>query len=77
MAEIKDYPPYLDHPKQYRLPTNADYIRAMNNEELSKIITCPMNISNFQCPISIAITCKECKQQWLHRPVDMRKEENG
>jgi hypothetical protein len=51
------------------VPTNADYIRNMNNNELAEIIPCPMNISNFQCPISIAITCKECKRQWLKQPM--------
>ena len=52
------------------VPTNADYIRNMNNNELAKIIPCPANISNFQCPVAIAITCKECKRQWLLQPVD-------
>ena len=63
--------------KQNIPQTNADRIRAMSDEELVEIIPCPMNISNFQCPITIAITCKKCKQQWLRQPADLRKEENG
>ena len=35
MDEIKDYPPYLDYPKPYKVQTNADRIRAMSDEELA------------------------------------------
>lgn len=57
------------------VPTNADHIRNMNNNELAEIIPCPMNISNFQCPVSTSITCKECKQQWLLQPADKNRGE--
>lgn len=36
MVEIKDYPPYLDHPKQYKPQTNADRIRAKSDEGIAK-----------------------------------------
>lgn len=36
MVEIKDYPPYLDHPKQYKPQTNADRIRSMSDEGIAK-----------------------------------------
>ena len=36
MSEVKDYPPYLDYPKERRLITNADKIRAMSDEELAQ-----------------------------------------
>ena len=35
MDEVKNYPPYLDYPKPYKPLTNADRIRAMNDEELA------------------------------------------
>ena len=31
----KDYPTYLDYPKPYKPPTNADRIRTMSDEELA------------------------------------------
>ena len=34
MAEVKNYPPYLDYPKPCKAKTNADRIRAMSDEEL-------------------------------------------
>lgn len=38
MDDVKDYPPYLDYPKQRKTTTNADRIRAMSDEELAKWI---------------------------------------
>ena len=35
MDEVKNYPPYLDYPKPYKLLTNADRVRAMSDEELA------------------------------------------
>ena len=35
MAEVKNYPPYLDYPKPYKAQTNADRIRAMSDEKLA------------------------------------------
>ena len=35
MDEVKNYPPYLDYPKPYKPLTNADRVRAMNDEELA------------------------------------------
>ena len=36
MEDVKDYPPYLDYPKPRKTTTNADRIRAMNDEELAE-----------------------------------------
>ena len=36
MDEVKNYPPYLDHPKPRQIGSNADRIRAMSDEELAK-----------------------------------------
>lgn len=38
MSDVKDYPPYLDHPKPRQSMTNADRIRAMDDEELAEFI---------------------------------------
>ena len=38
MGEIKDYPPYLDHPKPRQIGSNADRIRAMSDEELAEFL---------------------------------------
>ena len=34
MDDVKDYPPYLDYPKERKKQTNADKIRQMTDEEL-------------------------------------------
>jgi hypothetical protein len=38
MANVKDYPPYLDYPKPRKIQTNADRIRAMSDEELANFL---------------------------------------
>lgn len=35
---VKDYPPYLDHPKERKKQTNADKIRQMSDEALADFI---------------------------------------
>lgn len=35
---VKDYPPYLDYPKERKPITNADRIRAMPDEELAEFL---------------------------------------
>ena len=37
MAEVKNYPPYLDYPKPYKPQTNADRIRSMSDDELNDL----------------------------------------
>ena len=39
MEEVKNYPPYLDHPKPYKAKTNADRIRTMGDEKLANFLT--------------------------------------
>ena len=36
---VKDYPPYLDYPKERKPITNADRIRSMTEEELAELLT--------------------------------------
>ena len=38
MAEVKNYPPYLDYPKPRKAQTNADRIRAMSDDELADML---------------------------------------
>lgn len=35
---VKDYPPYLDYPKERKKQTNADKIRQMSDEELARFL---------------------------------------
>lgn len=72
MAKVKDYPPYLDRPKQYKPQTNADRIRAMSDEELCEMLT--IGTGGFDCG-----TCRdsnacdrECElhcAEWLKQPM--------
>ena len=39
MEEVKDYPPYLDYPRNQKPETNGDRIRAMSDEELADLLT--------------------------------------
>lgn len=48
MNEVKDYPPYLDYPKLRRVMTNADRIRAMNDDELSKQLVIVIDVDGLQ-----------------------------
>ena len=38
MDEVKNYPSYLDRPKPYRVKTNADHIRVLNDEDLANFL---------------------------------------
>lgn len=38
MDEVKNYPPYLDYPKPYRVKTNADHIRTLSDEDLANFL---------------------------------------
>lgn len=52
--------------------TNGDRIRAMNDEELAKIITkkygCPGTMNHVTC--GTVGTCEECWINWLRKPVE-------
>lgn len=39
MDEVKNYPPYLDHPKPYKAKTNAENIRTLSDRELAFFLT--------------------------------------
>lgn len=83
MSEVKNYPPYLDYPKQNKALTNAQKIRAMSDEELSEFLT-HMNPTNCQdCAFSHVWRCqpdrddysdfekcKEGRKRWLQQPAE-------
>ena len=47
MNEVKNYPPYLDYPKQHKPQTNADRFRAMSNEEQQNFVRKFWEIEDF------------------------------
>ena len=68
----KDYPPYLDYPKPYKPMTNGDRIRAMSDEELANVISCPQEFFALMgCPD--ALDCSACKLDWLKQPAEVEK----
>ena len=84
MAEVKNYPPYLDYPKLHKARTNADRIRSMSDDELANFIddiaqsvadgeycTAFLNVKNF--PYSCEDTKKACVAHvvdWLQQPAE-------
>lgn len=77
MADVKDYPNYLDYPKERKKQTNADKIRQMTDEELAKIVVRARYFDKF-CEIVLAgenpgfcdDDCNECALDWLKREVE-------
>ena len=58
--------------KDINVPTNADRIRAMSDEELAEFV------SNCGCPDharNCIASCTDCIKKWLKQPADMRGEE--
>ena len=51
--------------------TNADKIRAMSDEELSKVIREPFcdKRTHEECTISYCGVCDQCVLDWLQQPV--------
>lgn len=77
---IKDYPPYLDHPKPRKIHTNADHIRAMTDEELADYMS-EHSIDDFcyiicggECKAVATFKktpgqrCREIVSDWLKQP---------
>ena len=72
MDEIKDYPPYLDYPKPYKVQTNADRIRSMTDEELSVFLCEHFKCYSNSCPGIGLCKTNEGKAngllKWLQQP---------
>lgn len=68
MAECKDYPPYLDYPKERKKQTNADRVRAMSDMELAEFIIGA--VYDFgerpgMCDVCDTVTANHCGKCWL------------
>ncbi len=66
----KDYPPYLDYPKERKTMTNADkYFRNATDEELCEILS---KQDFWNCPPHGKLCpgyCRECWLDWLKQEV--------
>ena len=74
MAEVKNYPPYLDYSKPYSAQTNADRIRSMSDEELSvwiasmtTVCECCAEINECESPKCFN-KCLHGVEDWLQQP---------
>ena len=77
--KVKDYPPYLDYPKERKPMTNADRIRAMTDEELMEFLEhdcwsidyckkdAPIDQETKECLLP---SCKQCWLEWLKQEAD-------
>lgn len=69
-GKVKDYPPYLDYPKERKPMTNADRIRSMTDEELAEILNCHNFCArNFDCENGKR-PCQECNLDWLKQEAE-------
>ena len=71
MAEVKNYPPYLDYAKPCKPQTNAQKIRAMSDEELAEFI------KNIKVRAAFCKAVKNndafeklCSAEWLQQPAE-------
>ena len=62
--KVKDYPPYLDYPKERKPMTIADRIRAMTDEELAEWI------NNTLVSPYYYLTTAEAWLRWLKQEAD-------
>ena len=71
--KVKDYPPYLDYPKERKPMTNADRIRSMADEELVELLA---EEEGFCCPVVGGVVClkeldcQECFARWLKQEAE-------
>ena len=72
--DLKDYPPYLDHPKPRQVQTNGGRIRSMSDEELAAwivettyICACCSVIEGCQDAPHVSV-CKKNVAEWLRQP---------
>lgn len=67
-VEPKDYPPYLDYPKERKPMTNYDLIISKSLKQLAEKM-----VDYSYCPPGTACkpTCKECWIDWLKSQVNL------
>lgn len=65
---MKDYPPYLDYPKERKPQTNYDLLISKTPEELAEFLT------EYRCvhkaPHCMEVNCTQCWLDWLKSPVE-------
>jgi hypothetical protein len=80
VGKVKNYPPYLDYPKERKPQTNADRIRAMSDEELAEMIAETIDCSvckslphseSDECPSHPHQACDDFWLDWLKSPVEV------
>ena len=52
------------------VPTNADRIRAMSDEELAEVIACPKGLFARMDCFDDNRDCKHCALEWLQQPAE-------
>ena len=74
MANVKNYPPYLDYPKPRKTQTNADRIRAMSDEELTEFLCSVYDdddtFGKFINGWIIPCYNEDSIKEWLQKPVE-------
>ena len=76
---MKDYPPYLDYPKERKPQTNYDRLISKTPEELAVICedACPPHWH--ECPpikgeeMELKSACQKCWLDWLKSPVEEKQ----
>ena len=69
MDEIKNYPSYLDYPKQRKEQTNADRIRSMSDEDLAELIVVRIKDIHHQGMRELAYSAW---LEWLQKPAEQK-----
>ena len=65
MDKVKNYPPYLDYPKPYKIKTNAENIRTLSDRELAFFLT------GFSwLPEIGGKVCYKAIAKWLQQPAE-------
>lgn len=73
---MRDYPPYLDYPKERKPQTNYDRLISKTPEELAEIIAsdCPPNYPLVNCreyeKYDGNLDCCKCWLDWLKSPAE-------
>lgn len=52
------------------VPTNADRIRAMSDEELAEVIACPKGLFDRMDCFDYSRNCEDCILEWLQKPAE-------
>lgn len=72
--ESKDYPPYLDYPKERKPQNNFERLKSMSMEEMAEFI---MSVEPAACPFrddhgdDCRFTrCTDCWAEWLKQEVE-------